>query len=38
MVALVVLGANRSALQVLEAYPELARFRVLRRLLGTAGT
>jgi O-antigen/teichoic acid export membrane protein len=38
VVALVVLGANRSALQVLEAYPELARFRVLRRLLGTAGT
>jgi O-antigen/teichoic acid export membrane protein len=36
LVSLLVVGLNRDALRVVDTFPELARFRLVRRLFGTA--
>jgi O-antigen/teichoic acid export membrane protein len=38
LVALVVFGLNRHSLQIVDTYPELGRFRLMRRLFGDPST
>jgi hypothetical protein len=37
-VSLLVLGLNRHSLQIVETYPELGRFRLMRRIFGDPST
>ena len=38
VVSLLVFAINRHSLQIVDTYPELARFRVMRRLFGDPST
>jgi O-antigen/teichoic acid export membrane protein len=38
VVSLLVLGLNRHSLQIVETYPELGRFRLMRRIFGDPST